>query len=78
MFERRRVDRESTRRFVVLAAGMGSFRGQLAEVVSGPQRVPASDAPGPASTSTIPERPGFAAGMPLGFRLLQPVDLQLR
>lgn len=53
------------------------FRGQLIEIVSGPQRVPASDAPGPASASTIPERPGFSAGVLLEFRLLQPVDLQL-
>lgn len=54
------------------------FHGQLFEIVSGPHQVLASDDPVPANASTIPERLGFAAGMLLEFRLLQPVDLQLR
>jgi hypothetical protein len=54
------------------------FRGQLVSIVSGPQQVPATDTPTPANAATIPERPGFAAGSLLEFRLLQPVDLQLR
>jgi hypothetical protein len=54
------------------------YRGQLVPIVSGPHQVPAADAPGPANASTIPERPEFAAGSLLEFRLLQPVDLPLR
>jgi hypothetical protein len=51
------------------------FQGQLVPIVSGPQQIPAG-APGPAKASP-PERPGFAVGTLLEFRLLQPVELRL-
>jgi hypothetical protein len=52
-------------------------RGQLVPIVSGPHQLARADAPGPANAATIPERPEFAAGTLLEFRLLQPLDLPL-
>jgi hypothetical protein len=53
------------------------FRGQLIQIVSGPHQIPVAETTGPAKGSTAPERPGFAAGSLLEFRLLQPVELRL-
>ena len=55
------------------------LQGQLLDVVTGTHQLanPADAEPGSANASTIPVRPGVAAGTVLEFRLLQPFDLRM-
>ena len=53
------------------------MRGELVDVVTGPQQAADAAATEPANASPAANRPGVAAGAVLEFRLLQPFDVRL-